>query len=105
MERLLAQTLDDIKKLGLTLDQYLSSTNKTPEILRDEYKRKAENDIKLEFALQKIAETEQITVETGEINEAIQKAKDENERKHLENNRYMLSSILRNQKSTFSVDS
>ena len=99
VERLLAQTLDDIKKLGLTLDQYLSSTNKTPEILRDEYKRKAENDIKLEFALQKIAETEQITVETGEINEAIQKAKDENERKHLENNRYMLSSILRNQKT------
>lgn len=99
VERLLAQTLDDIKKLGLTLDQYLSSTNKTPEGLRDEYKGKAESDIKLEFALQKIAEEEKIVVEEKEIDEAIKKAKDENERRHLENNRYMLASILRNQKT------
>lgn len=99
VDRLLAQTLDDIKKLGLTLDQYLSSTNKTPQALRDEYKKKAESDIKLEFALQKIAEVEHVTVEETEINEAIQKAKDENERKHLENNRYLLASILRNQKT------
>jgi len=99
VERLLAQTLDDIKKLGLTLDQYLSSTNKTPEGLRDEYKKKAESDIRLEFALQKIATSEHITIEEKEVDEAIQKAKDEKERKHLEANRYLLASILRQQKT------
>jgi FKBP-type peptidyl-prolyl cis-trans isomerase (trigger factor) len=99
VERLLAQTLDDIKKLGLTLDQYLSSTNKTPEGLRDEYKKKAESDIRLEFALQKIATEERITVEEKEVDEAIRKAKDEKERKHLESNRYLLASILRQQKT------
>ncbi len=99
VERLLAQTLDDIKKLGLTLDQYLSSTNKTPQVLRDEYKKKADSDIKLEFALQKIAEVEHITIEEKEVDEAIQKAKDEKERKHLESNRYLLASILRQQKT------
>jgi len=99
VERLLAQTLDDIKKLGLTLDQYLSSTNKTPEGLRDEYKKKADSDIKLEFTLQKIATSEHITIEEKEVDEAIQKAKDDNERKHLENNRYLLASILRQQKT------
>lgn len=99
VERLLAQTLDDIKKLGLTLDQYLSSTNKTPEGLRDEYKKKADSDIKLEFTLQKIAEEEKITVEKKEIDEAIQKAKTDAERKNLESNRYLLANILRQQKT------
>lgn len=99
VDRLLSQMLDEVKKLGLTLDQYLSSTNKTPQGLRDEYQKRAENDIRLEFALQKIAETESITVEQKEIDEAIQKAKDENERKHLEANRYLLASILRQQKT------
>lgn len=99
VERLLSQLLDEIKKLGLTLDQYLASTNRTAATLRSEYEKKAENDLKLEFTLQKIAETEKITVEEKEIQEAIQKAKDEQEKKHLEANRYLLASIIRQQKT------
>ncbi len=99
VERLLSQLLDEIKRLGLTLDQYLSSTGKTTEVLRDEYAKKAEGDIKLEFTLQQIAEAEKITVESKEIDEAIQKAKDDKERKHLEANRYLLTNILRQQKT------
>jgi len=99
VDRLLAQTLDDVKRLGLTLDQYLSSTGKTPEILRDDYKKKVVNDLKLEFSLQKIAGVEKISVGEKEIEEAIQKAKDDKERKHLESNRYLLASILRQQKT------
>lgn len=98
-DRLLSQLLNDIKKLGLNLDQYLGSTNRTPENLRQEYAKRAEEDMKLEFALQKIAETEKITVDPKEIDEAIQKAKDEKEKAHLENNRYMLAAILRQQKT------
>lgn len=99
VEKTLSQMLDEIKSLGLTLDQYLSSTGKTPETLRNEYRKKAENDIKLELILQKIAEEEKITVEEKEIQEAIQKAKDDNERKNLEANRYLLAAILRQQKT------
>ncbi|MBI4089697.1 MAG: hypothetical protein HY424_03230 [Candidatus Levybacteria bacterium] len=98
-DRLLSQTLDEIKKLGLTLDQYLSSTGKNPQNLRVEYRQKAENDLKLEFTLQKIAEEERITVEEKEIQEAIQKAKNDEERKSLEDNRYLLAGILRQQKT------
>ncbi len=98
-QKLLAQTLDEIKRLGLTLDQYLASTNKTIESLQSEYATKAENDIKIEFALQKIADEENITVTNGEIDEAIQKAKDETERERLEANRYLLASIIRQQKT------
>lgn len=98
-DRLLAQTFDEIKKLGLTLDQYLASTGRTPEQFRDEYKTKAEGDIKLEFTLQKIAETEKITVEQKEIDEAILKAKDPKEQEHMRQNSYLLANILRQQKT------
>ncbi|MCL5435267.1 MAG: hypothetical protein M1405_02670 [Patescibacteria group bacterium] len=99
VERLLSQTLDEVKKLGLTLDQYLSSTGRKAEDLRKEYEQKAENDIKLEFVLQKIAQEEKITVEDKEVEEAIQQAKSEAERQNLEANRYLLASILRQQKT------
>lgn len=99
VDRLLSQTLDEIKKLGLSLEQYLASTKRAAEDLRNEYRQKAEADIKIEFALQKIAEVEKITVEQKEVDEAILKAKDENERKNLEQNKYLLASILRQQKT------
>lgn len=98
-DRLLSQTLEDVKKLGLTLDQYLSSTGKNPQVLREEYRKKAENDIKLEFALLKIAEEEKIAVEEKEIEEAIKASKSDEERKNLEASRYLLASILRQQKT------
>jgi len=99
VERLLAQTLDEIKRLGLTLDQYLSSTNKTVESMQAEFSKKAENDIKLEFALQKIAEEEKITVDEKEIEDTIGKAKNEKEKENLESNKYLLASIIRQQKT------
>lgn len=99
VDRLLAQTLDEIKKLGLTLDQYLTSTNRTADDLRREYEEKAERDLKLEFILQKIAEEEKITISDQEIEETIQKAKTPEEGKNLEANRYLLAGILRQQKT------
>ncbi|MEK7186045.1 MAG: trigger factor [Patescibacteria group bacterium] len=99
VERLLAQMLDEIKRLGLTLDQYLASTKKTVEDLKKDFEEKATRDISLEFTLQKIAEEEKVTVEETEIQEAINKAKDEAEKKNLETNRYLLASIIRQQKT------
>ncbi len=99
VDRFLAQTLDEIKRLGLTLEQYLSSTKKTPELLKQEYTAKATNDIKVELVLQKISEDENITVDDKEIEEAVNKAKSPEEKAYLEQNRYMLASILRQQKT------
>jgi len=99
VDRLLSQTLDEIKKLGLTLEQYLGSTGKTAQDLRADYEKKAENDVKLEFTLGKIAEEEKLIVEEKEIEEAISKAHSEAEKQNLESNRYLLASILRQQKT------
>lgn len=97
-DRLLSQMLDEIKRLGMTLDQYLSSTGKKPEDLRAEYASKAQNDITLEFILQKVAESEKITVEDAEIEKTIENAKPE-EKQSLRNNKYLLASIIRQQKT------
>lgn len=98
-DRLLAQMLDEVKKLGLTLDQYMQSTGRTPETFREEYLKKAEQDIKLEFALQKVAENEKITVEPKEIEEAVKAAKTPEERENLMRNSYLLANVLRQQKT------
>lgn len=97
--RLLSQTLEEIKKLGLTLESYLSSVGKTPEILCQEYQKKAEETLKLEFILAEIAEKEKISVEPSDIDEFIKKAPDEKTKKSLEGQRYYLASVLRKQKT------
>lgn len=98
-DRLLSQLLDDVKRLGLNLEQYLATTKRSPDDLRKEYAQRAESDIKVEFILQKIAEEEKITVDPKEVEEAIQKAKDPGEKQNLEANRYLLAGILRQQKT------
>ncbi len=98
VDRLLAQTLDEIKKLGMSLEQYLSSTGRTAETLRAEYTKKAQADLKLEFALQKVAQEEKITVDDSEIEKTIANAKSE-EKQGLAANKYLLASILRQQKT------
>lgn len=99
VDRLLSQTLDEVKRLGLTLDQYLASTGRNSESLRKEYGLKAENDVKLEFILQKIAESENINVEDKEIDEAIMQAQNETERQNLQTNKHLLAGIIRQQKT------
>lgn len=98
-DRLLAQSLDEIRRLGLTLDQYLASTGRNTQDFRTEYSRKAENDLKLEFALQKVAETEKIVVSDEDIAKSIAGAKTDAERRDMEANRYLIASILRQQKT------
>jgi FKBP-type peptidyl-prolyl cis-trans isomerase (trigger factor) len=97
-DRLISQMLDEIKKLGMTLDSYLASTGKTVEDLRADYAKKAENDLKLEFVLQKISVDEKITVDDADIAKTIENAKPE-ERASLEANKYLLASIIRQQKT------
>lgn len=99
VDRLLAHTLSEIKTLGLTLDQYLSSTGKNPQTLRDEAKIKAQRDIKLEFILEEIAKLEKIVVTDQDLNQALKAAKSDEERQNLEQNKYLLANILRRQKT------
>lgn len=99
VNRLLAKTLEEIKTLGLTLEQYLSSIGKTPQALREEYTQKAVDDLKLEFILDEIADTEKIAVSEEDLDQAIEKATDPKAKETLSTQRYLLAAILRRQKT------
>ncbi len=97
-DRLLSQMLDEIKRLGMNLDQYLASTGKTAEEVRAQYAQKAQSDIKLELVLGQVAQEQKITAEESDIQKTIDNAKPE-EKQGLEANRYLLASIIRQQKT------
>lgn len=97
--RLLSDLVDQVRKLGLTVEQYLSSTNRTPESIRKEYEAQAHRMIALELALEQIADKENIFVADDEIEAMIKSAKTDEEKKTLERDRYYLASILRRQKT------
>ncbi len=99
VDRLLSQMLDEVKTLGLTLDQYLASTHKTVEEVKKEYAARATNDITVEFVLQKVADEQSLSVSDREIEEAITKAPTPAEKENLEKNKYLLAAILRQQKT------
>ncbi len=99
VSRLLSELLDEIKRLGLTLDQYLASTGKSLENLKAEYREKAVATLKLEFLLEKIADEEKISVSDEDLEKAISEAKDESTKAALKQNRYQLAGILKRQKT------
>lgn len=103
VNRLLSELVDQTQKLGLTVDQYLASTNRTAESVRADYEEQAKRTLTLEFALEAIAEKENITVSEQEIDTIIKTAKTDEEKKTLEKERYYLASIVRRQKTIDSL--
>lgn len=67
----LAQLLERIEKLGLTLDGYLASIGKSVETLRGEYEQQTKQAISLELILNKIAALDKIEVDHEEVHKAI----------------------------------
>lgn len=97
--KLLSQTLDEIKRLGLTLTQYLSSTQKTTQDLRIEATQKATRDLKLEFVLGEIAKEEKISVSQEDIDKVIEENKDQKVKESLRSQSYLLAAIIKQQKT------
>ncbi len=67
----LSQVLERIERLGLTLEGYLKSVGKTPEILRSEYEIQAKEAISMELILNEVANAEKIEVNEKQIDEFI----------------------------------
>ncbi len=99
LNKRLTQLMDDIRKIGLTVDAYMRSKNTTIEEVKKRYKQEIEETYKLEFILMEIADKEDIKVEKADIDKLLASIKDENERKIAEQNSYYYASILRKQKT------
>lgn len=97
--RQLSKLIDQLQKLGLTVDQYIASKNTTVENLRAGYLNQARDTLKLEFILDEIANSENITVAESDIQKALESVPDEKEKEALKKEQYYLSAIIRKQKT------
>jgi len=72
VNHMLSRLIDQTAKLGLTVEQYLTSVNKTTEQIKKEYQNQAEETLKLELILSAIADEEKIQVTDDEIQKMIE---------------------------------
>lgn len=101
VQRMLSSLVDQVRSLGLTIDQYLSSQGKTSEGVQKEYHEIAERNLKDEFTLIEIADAEGIKVSEKDIEEAIEATPDENVKSNLrgQQGKVYLEDILRKRKT------
>lgn len=99
VNRKLSNLLDQVQKLGLSIDQYLISTGKSADQLRQDYQNSAYETISLEIILNKVAEAEKIEVAPNEVEKTIAEVKEEKERKNLESQKYLVASLVRRKKT------
>ena len=71
VNRMLSRLLDQTQTLGMTVEDYLQSQNKTGEKLREEYTNYAQRTLKAEFVLTQLIEVEKVAVDDAEIDEAM----------------------------------
>lgn len=84
VNRMLTRLVDQTSKLGLTTDQYLTSSGKTSQQLKEEYQKQAEKYLELEFILTSIADEEKIEIPDSEVQKMIEATPDEQIRKSLD---------------------
>lgn len=95
----LSDLLDEVRKLGMTVEQYLLSKGLTTEMLRAQYAKEALDTLKLEFILEKVADEEKITVSEAEIESALNKISDRAQKEALQSQKYYIGMLLRRQKT------
>lgn len=95
----LARLLDEIAKIGLTVESYLKSKNLTMDMLKAQLRREIEDTHKLEFILNEIADKEEIQVDPKELEQLFVGIKDQTERAAAQRNSYFYAALLRKQKT------
>lgn len=99
VEQRLTRLLDELQKLGLTIDTYAKSKGITPDVVRKQHESEVINTFKLEFILETIADKEGVVVQDKDIDDIISKVTDKKEQESLKNNKYYLANLIRRQKT------
>lgn len=99
VNRRLTALYDEIKQLGLTVDQYLESKKLTAQTLREKTQAEIKDLYKSEFLLEKIADQEKIVVDDKDLETIYKQAKDEKEKSLYQQNSYLYVRLLRKQKT------
>lgn len=99
VNRRLVNTYEEIKKMGLSIEQYMQAKKETAESMREKAKVEVLDIYKAEYVLQKIANEEKIVVEDKDMEPLMKTAKDDKQRDALKQNMYMYTQLIRKQKT------
>ncbi len=72
--RMLARQFDQLQKLGLSTDKYLASKSKTAEQNREEFKKLAADNIKIDLILNAVAQSEKTSATDAEVDKWLEAA-------------------------------
>ena len=97
--RRLTSIFDEIKKLGLTVEQYMASKKETAESMRENARKEVIDIYKSEFILDEIANKEKVIVDEKDLEPLYKTAKTNEEKETLKQNAYMYTRIMRKQKT------
>lgn len=99
-DRMLTRLVNQAEKIGLSLEKYLESLQKTAEQLRAEYEKVAEQTIKGEFVLGHLVQQESLQVSDEELLEALKASGVENAEERLKDptEKWYIRSVLEKNK-------
>lgn len=99
LEKRLTQLVDDVRKIGLTMEAYLKSKNETTDSIKAKLTKEIKEMYTLELILGEIAEKENITVDNKDFEVFFASIKDEKAREEIRKNAYFYATLLRRQKT------
>lgn len=99
LDNRLANLLDEIQKIGLTVEAYMKSKNTTMDDLKARFKKEIEDTYKIEFILSEIADENNIQVEQSDLDKIFNNIKDDKEKLAAKQNAYFYASVIRKQKT------
>lgn len=82
--RMLSNLLDQVNSMGMNVKDYLSSKGISDEQLQEQYRKQAENNLKLEFILAEIIKDQGIEIDKKEVDKMVSAAEDEKQRKKMD---------------------
>lgn len=98
VNRRMTKLIDDIQKLGMTVENYVKAKNITVDKLKEQFKKEIEETYRVEFILQQIGDDEKIQVEKEDLDKMMAGIKDEKDKQAFMQNAYYYASLLRKQK-------
>ena len=99
INRKMTQLLEDVKAIGMTMDDYVRSKNTSVDALRAQYEKEVTEMYKIELALEKISDDEKVTVEDADIQALFAGIKDEKEKESAQKNAYFYATVIKRQKT------
>lgn len=99
LNKKLTQLVDDVGKIGLTIENYLKSKNETVESMREKFKKEIKEMYQLEFILEEISDQEKITVEQKDLETLFANIKEQKAKEEARKNAYFYASLLKRQKT------